>query len=183
MYSSDPRRLLLLSSSAVYVQVTDLEPLTSMMQGHMDRHNVSSPGSAVHMRLFPEAVRRVLFLLRALQQPQGNVLLLGPSGCGKRSLAAFAASYLGWHCPAMQIRAATALHDFRCHVKVCSDCCYAQSAIVFTVATACLCIGLQPVSRSADSLSNERPHDIVHHMQGMSMQQQAVQGWTGLAKC
>lgn len=65
------------------------------MQDHLESYN-DTEEKKMSLVVFPEFAEHVARMVRALMD--GHVLLLGPSGCGKRSVTRLAAYLRGYRC-------------------------------------------------------------------------------------
>lgn len=74
----------------VYTQVHDPGKLITQVQSYLDDYNAMST-APMRLVLFLDAVDHVARICRVLRQPQGNMLLLGVGGSGRKSLARLAA--------------------------------------------------------------------------------------------
>lgn len=88
------------------------------MQVHQEQYNVDHPTAPLRLIFFPETTRHVLHIIRALQQPCGNALVLGPAGVGKRSMCSFAACFGGMACSPLVLPQDAPVADFRRQLKV-----------------------------------------------------------------
>ena len=74
---------------------------------HSSCHSLVAVGSSLpalcHAVLFQDAVQHICSIARVLAQPRGNAMLVGVGGCGKQTLARFAAFIGGVRCFQIQI--------------------------------------------------------------------------------
>ena len=75
----------------VYCEIEDHEEMHNKMKEILNYYNQISQ-SKMDLVLFSQAIEHVIFIVRILQQPLGNALLLGVGGSGRKSLALLAAS-------------------------------------------------------------------------------------------
>ncbi|XP_014239722.1 dynein heavy chain 1, axonemal-like isoform X2 [Cimex lectularius] len=73
-----------------YVQITDFEKLSSVMNSYLQSYNKTST-APMSLVLFMDAIEHVCRIVRIIKQPQTNGLLLGIGGSGRRSLTKLSA--------------------------------------------------------------------------------------------
>ncbi|KNC55308.1 dynein heavy chain [Thecamonas trahens ATCC 50062] len=73
--------------------------------------------SPLELVFFRDAVKHLARILRILRQPRGSALLLGPDGCGRRSLARVAAHVAGYEVASVELSKGYGPAEFREDVK------------------------------------------------------------------
>ncbi|KAG9397278.1 Dynein heavy chain and region D6 of dynein motor [Carpediemonas membranifera] len=79
----------------VYEEITDRTKLKAFVEEALDEYNASTRGAQLNLVLFQDALDHICRINRVLQQPQGNVLLIGVGGSGRQSVARVAAHLAG----------------------------------------------------------------------------------------
>ena len=84
------------TESRLYEDLLDYGAIYFLFQEMLDEYNVQGkPHRNLNLVLFEYCLEHLTRIHRVLRMPRGHVLLVGPSGCGKKSLcelAAFAAN-------------------------------------------------------------------------------------------
>ncbi|XP_030585284.1 LOW QUALITY PROTEIN: dynein heavy chain 1, axonemal-like [Archocentrus centrarchus] len=81
----------------VYKLIDDKEKLVKVMKDYMEDYNQNSM-TKMKLVLFMDAIEHVCRIRRILQQPLGNVLLLGVGGSGRQSLTKLASYMSKYKC-------------------------------------------------------------------------------------
>ncbi|SPR00935.1 unnamed protein product (mitochondrion) [Plasmodiophora brassicae] len=85
--------------------------LDAVIGAHLERYNQAHATRPMHLVMFPEAVAHLLRIGRVLGVPGGHLVLVGPAGCGRRSLTRLAAHIAGAECVAVDLDAASEYDD------------------------------------------------------------------------
>lgn len=85
--------------------------LDAVIGAHLERYNQAHVTRPMHLVMFPEAVAHLLRIGRVLGVPGGHLVLVGPAGCGRRSLTRLAAHIAGAECVAVDLDAASEYDD------------------------------------------------------------------------
>lgn len=72
-----------------YQEMTDMNQLVSIVTDQLADYNATSP-APMALVLFQNAVEHIARILRVIQQPFGNALLMGVGGSGRKSLTTLA---------------------------------------------------------------------------------------------
>jgi len=80
-----------LVENRVYDELDDMVKLKQVMQAYLDDYNNMS-SKKMNLVLFMNAIEHVARIVRVLCQPQGNALLVGVGGSGRKSLTTLAVS-------------------------------------------------------------------------------------------
>ncbi|OMJ85003.1 hypothetical protein SteCoe_13780 [Stentor coeruleus] len=102
--------------SDMYCEMDDLNLLQSKMRDILEYYNQIS-SSKMNLVLFVEAIEHVVKIVRILQQPLGNVLLLGVGGSGRRSMALLAACIAEYEIFEVEISKSFGMEDWRDRLK------------------------------------------------------------------
>ena len=82
---SDPK-----SESRSYVEVLDMEHLTGVVNGYVTEYNNMNKRPMHYLVVFRHLMRTMAKASRVLKQPSGHLVLIGPKGVGRHSLARMA---------------------------------------------------------------------------------------------
>lgn len=82
---SDPK-----SESRSYVEVLDMEHLTQVVKGYVTEYNNMNKRPMHYLTVFRHFMRTMAKASRVLKQPSGHLVLVGPKGVGRHSLARMA---------------------------------------------------------------------------------------------
>lgn len=93
-----------------YVEVTGMAAITTVRQLAEDLTVQLQSGDA--LTIFDAALEHVLRLVRVLRQPGGHMMLAGPSGVGKKTLARLATYILKYECTIVDSAQASAVEAF-----------------------------------------------------------------------
>ena len=102
--------------TGVYCEVKDLGVLHKTMAELLEYYNQISR-SSMNLVLFTEAIEHVVKIVRILQQPLGNALLLGVGGSGRKSLALLASSIVEFEVFEVEISKSFGMTDWRDRLK------------------------------------------------------------------
>lgn len=79
---SDPK-----SESRSYVEVMDMEHLTRVVNGYVTEYNNMNKKPMHYLIVFRHLMRTMTKASRVLKQPSGHLMLVGPKGVGRHTLA------------------------------------------------------------------------------------------------
>jgi dynein heavy chain len=82
---SDPK-----SESRSYVEVMDMEHLTRVVNGYVTEYNNMNKRPMHYVNVFRHLMRTMAKASRVLKQPSGHLILVGPKGVGRHTLARLA---------------------------------------------------------------------------------------------
>ena len=82
---SDPK-----SESRSYVEVMDMEHLTRVVNGYVTEYNNMNKRPMHYLVIFRHLMRTMTKASRVLKQPSGHLILVGPKGVGRHTLAKLA---------------------------------------------------------------------------------------------
>lgn len=82
---SDPK-----SESRSYVEVMDMEHLTRVVNGYVTEYNNMNKRPMHYLTIFRHLMRTMTKASRVLKQPSGHLILVGPKGVGRHTLARLA---------------------------------------------------------------------------------------------
>lgn len=82
---SDPK-----SESRSYVEVMDMEHLTRVTNGYVTEYNNMNKRPMHYVNVFRHLMRTMAKASRVLKQPSGHLILVGPKGVGRHTLARLA---------------------------------------------------------------------------------------------
>ena len=83
----------------------------------MKHHNTAHVSDKLELVLFENALNHLVRLMRTLQNPRGNVLLIGVGGSGKQSLSKLAAYACGYEMFTLTLKRGYCEADFREELK------------------------------------------------------------------
>ncbi|KAL0234517.1 hypothetical protein PCE1_001553 [Barthelona sp. PCE] len=75
----------------LYEPVDSFDELKTVAAQYLETHNMKNKAHKLPIILFDECLRHLASLLRIIQMPRGNALLMGVGGSGKKTLTRFAA--------------------------------------------------------------------------------------------
>jgi dynein heavy chain len=104
------------SDSRIYDEVSDFDKMKSIIEDYLVEHNAESK-SPMPLVMFRNAIEHVARIARILRQPQGNALLLGVGGSGRRSMTRLATYMMGYQLASVEIVKGYTLNDWREDVK------------------------------------------------------------------
>ena len=131
---SDPK-----SESRSYVEVMDMEHLTRVVNGYVTEYNNMNKRPMHYITIFRHLMRTMTKASRVLKQPSGHLILVGPKGVGRHTLARLAghasdctvhqyetgASGCGWNAAdwtdALKSALIAAADDDKRSIFICSD--------------------------------------------------------------
>lgn len=89
----------------LYEQNEDSGKLAKMLENKMLDYNHDPKFTQSHMNLifFEDAIDHICRIARVLNQPRGNAMLIGVSGCGKQSLTKLASFLHGADCSQVKL--------------------------------------------------------------------------------
>jgi len=99
-----------------YQEVTDVSKLPGLMDDYQEDYNHATT-NPLHLVFFQEAIEHISRLARVLCQPRGNAMIVGMGGCGKQSLARFAAHMADMVCFQVEVTRGYTIQDFREDLK------------------------------------------------------------------
>jgi len=108
---SNPRAL-----KKPYVEVLDRENLHKVMMLYLEDYNATAH-SQMKLVLFMNAIEHVSRVSRVINQPNGNALLVGVGGSGRKSLTTLAVSIADYELYQVKISKSYSLMDWRDDIK------------------------------------------------------------------
>ena len=99
-----------------YEEIPGMEKLVQVLEEYLADYNATS-SSSMNVVFFRDAVEHIVRMCRILRQPRGNALLIGVGGCGKSSMAKFAAHIGGFKCFSIEPGRNYGLTEFREDIK------------------------------------------------------------------
>lgn len=103
-------------SGGGYDQVRDFDSLSTALATALHDYN-DGAGAAMDLVLFPDAIRHIARITRAVSSPAGHALVIGVGGSGKRSLSRLAAFVVGLSAVTLSAAAGSSLSDARDELK------------------------------------------------------------------
>ncbi len=94
-----------------YLPVDDMSRLKRVLTTKLDEYNQTY--AAMNLELFNLAMYHICRIVRILENPQGNALLVGVGGSGKQSLCRLAAHICGCSVVQLTVTQEYSLHDLR----------------------------------------------------------------------
>jgi dynein heavy chain, axonemal len=85
------------SDEKLYEEIVDKTKLFKMLEDKLIDYNISNP-TKMDLVFFEDAINHICRIVRILNQPRGNSMLIGVSGCGKQSLTRLASFMLEYQC-------------------------------------------------------------------------------------
>ncbi|KNC54636.1 dynein heavy chain 2 [Thecamonas trahens ATCC 50062] len=86
----------------VYARVEDMSVLLRVVEEYLEEYNATQE-NPMNLVMFNDAIAHISRIVRTIRQPQGNCLLLGMGGSGRRSLARLAAFIAGYEVFSIEI--------------------------------------------------------------------------------
>eukprot|EP00746_Dinoflagellata_sp_MGD_P154845 gnl/MRDRNA2_/MRDRNA2_85065_c0_seq4.p1 gnl/MRDRNA2_/MRDRNA2_85065_c0~~gnl/MRDRNA2_/MRDRNA2_85065_c0_seq4.p1 ORF type:complete len:4104 (-),score=817.24 gnl/MRDRNA2_/MRDRNA2_85065_c0_seq4:76-11610(-) len=99
-----------------YLKIEDEAKMISTFQEFLDDYNVSYP-STMNLVFFKDACLHLVRCARVLRQPRGNLLLVGVSGVGRKSMSRVAAHISEYSTYAIEITRSYGPNEFREDIK------------------------------------------------------------------
>ena len=100
----------------MYDQVTEMEALRRRLENALKEYNEYNP--TMNLVLFPDVIRHVCRIARAVSSSAGHALLVGLGGSGKASLSRLAAYLCDQSLYRINVSPTYSLLDFKDDVKV-----------------------------------------------------------------
>ena len=75
----------------LYEDIKDPSKLIRTLEDKMIDYNYTFTQGVMSLIFFEDAINHICRITRVLNQPRGNAMLIGVSGCGKQSLTKLAA--------------------------------------------------------------------------------------------
>jgi dynein heavy chain len=94
-----------------YLPVTSMEKLEGKMNSQLEMYNESH--TIMDLVLFQQAILHVTRIVRIIQNPKGNAMLVGVGGSGKQSLTRLAAHICEYKCKQISVTGTYGLEDFQ----------------------------------------------------------------------
>ncbi|CBZ53630.1 hypothetical protein NCLIV_034170 [Neospora caninum Liverpool] len=100
-----------------YYQQVTLENLRAVAQSTLAEYNALYLKSPMNLVFFAQALKHLTRVVRILQQPKGNGLLVGFGGSGRKSLTRLATFLVGFETTSVEVTRSYGLADWREDVK------------------------------------------------------------------
>ena len=97
--------------AGTYLPVEDMGLLKSVLTAKLEEYNASN--AVMNLELFNIAMQHISRIVRIIENPQGNALLVGVGGSGKQSLCRLAAHISGYSVVQLSVSQEYTLHDLR----------------------------------------------------------------------
>ena len=102
----------------VYEEVDDTSTLQPLIEEYLSEYNSESK-QPMHLVMFMDAIEHVARVSRVLRQPQGNALLLGVGGSGRKSLTQLATFMADYTLYTIQIAKGYGMNEWRENLREC----------------------------------------------------------------
>ena len=102
----------------IYDEVDDLSELQPLIEEYLNEYNAESK-QPMHLVMFMDAIEHVSRIARVLRQPQGNALLLGVGGSGRKSLTQLATFMADYTLYTIQIAKGYGMNEWRENLREC----------------------------------------------------------------
>ena len=102
----------------IYEEVDDPSELQPLIEEYLSEFNSESK-QPMHLVMFKDAIEHVARITRVLRQPQGNALLLGLGGSGRKSLTQLATFMAEYELYTIQIAKGYGMNEWRENLKEC----------------------------------------------------------------
>lgn len=102
----------------LYEEVKDPKRLVKLLEDKTIDYNFTFSQSQMNLIFFEDAIDHICRITRVLNQPRGNAMLIGVSGCGKQSLTRLAAFLLEAPCGSIKLTKNYRPAHFRDDLKV-----------------------------------------------------------------
>jgi dynein heavy chain len=102
----------------VYEEVNDPAVLQPLIEEYLSEYNSESK-QPMFLVMFMDAIEHVARIARVLRQPQGNALLLGVGGSGRKSLTQLATFMADYTLYTIQIAKGYGMNEWRENLREC----------------------------------------------------------------
>lgn len=107
----------LLQENRVYCEISDFDSLSKVMIDYLEDYNQMQVSKQMNLVLFSSAIEHIARISRIINQPNGNALLVGVGGSGRKSLTTLAVHIAEFELFQIEITKSYSIIDWREDIK------------------------------------------------------------------